>query len=171
MGTMRITTDKGATLVMENVLVIDNMPSTLLSVTAMMRKDPKFADTFKANGCSIMHDSVPIATATLDPRYKVYVLDQATVEHCKRAVTNHARNLQTIRQISGINDTPGNLHEPRKKCECCVKNKITKTSPPKTHTRSFKPGEYGVSDTKADENSISRRVQIITQCTSTPVRA
>ncbi|KAF0703216.1 hypothetical protein AaE_015489 [Aphanomyces astaci] len=44
--------------------------------------------------------------------------------------------------------TPKQLPELKVKCECCAKNKITKISPPKERTRSFRPGECWVSDTK-----------------------
>ncbi|RLO09603.1 hypothetical protein DYB28_012529, partial [Aphanomyces astaci] len=167
MGTMRVTTDTGATLVMEDVLVIDAMPSTLLSVTAMMRRDSKFAVTFNARGCSIMHGTNTIATATLDPRRKVYVLDLAgEVEQCNLAADTPAK--KSTQQMStlwhqrvghlptaAVNrcgsmglGTPKQLPELKVKCECCAKNKITKISPPKERTRSFRPGECWVSDTK-----------------------
>ncbi|RHY09728.1 hypothetical protein DYB26_001869 [Aphanomyces astaci] len=60
-----------------DVLLIDNMPSTLLSVTAMMRANCNFSLTFDAMECSIKHDETTIATATQDTKNKVYVLDQA----------------------------------------------------------------------------------------------
>ncbi|RHY14495.1 hypothetical protein DYB32_010845, partial [Aphanomyces invadans] len=174
MGTMRVTTDRGATLVMKNVLVIDSMPSTLLSVTAMMHKDPKFAVTFNAKGCAIQHGTTTIATATLDPKCKIYVLDQAgTTEHCYAGEDG-----DTKKPSSEISDlwhhraghlptaalhrcnamglgVPANLREPKTKCECCVKNKIHKITPPKTHTRTFKPGECWVSDTKGPMRTTS----------------
>ncbi|ETV99596.1 hypothetical protein H310_08250 [Aphanomyces invadans] len=74
---MWVAAKTGATLVMKDIRVIDAMPSALLSVTAMMRRDPKFAVTLDTHGCSIMHGTNPVETATVDPNRKVYVLDLA----------------------------------------------------------------------------------------------
>ncbi|RHZ09395.1 hypothetical protein DYB26_013056, partial [Aphanomyces astaci] len=77
MGTMPVTTSEGATLVMHDVLVIENMPSPLLSVTDMMRANSNFSLTFETMKCSIKHDVTTIATSTLDTKNKVYILVQA----------------------------------------------------------------------------------------------
>ncbi|ETV64979.1 hypothetical protein H257_18221 [Aphanomyces astaci] len=73
----KCSTSEGATLVMPDVLLIENMPSTLLSITAMMRANRNFSFTYDAMKCSIKHNGTSIATTTLDTKNNVYVLGQA----------------------------------------------------------------------------------------------
>ncbi|ETV72186.1 hypothetical protein H257_12662 [Aphanomyces astaci] len=130
---------------MPDVLLIDNMPSTFLSVTVMMRANRNFSVTFDDMTCSIMHHNRhrhagyqkqcvcprssrhPRAVQLCGPRAnktrtlmnEISDLWHQRVEHFTTAAVNRCGAI-----------TPNNLRQPPTKCDCCVKNKITKIMPP-----------------------------------------
>ncbi|CAK4307753.1 unnamed protein product, partial [Aphanomyces euteiches] len=77
MGTMRIKTSLGTVLVLKDVLLVDGMPHTLLSVATGMRKNPRCRLTFGEGECTIDHYGQPLAKATLNQTDKVFTLELA----------------------------------------------------------------------------------------------
>ncbi|RHY91905.1 hypothetical protein DYB31_007749 [Aphanomyces astaci] len=168
-GTMSITTSLGAALHLTDVLLVDGMPSTLLSIPVLMERNARCGVTFTKGQCSITFDGKPIARATLHPTQRVYLLarghggDQAGWTQ-ESQQTPHAPTLskselwhqrighlpiEAIKQCGvlglGLSST---FPRTNTACECCVVSKMAKTPTPRTHNRKFKPGECWVSDTK-----------------------
>ncbi|CAK4999224.1 unnamed protein product, partial [Aphanomyces euteiches] len=90
MGTMRVATSHGTTLMLTKVLLVEGMPHTLLSVAAIMRKNSRCRLTFNDSTCSIEHQGVALATGRLDATHKVYILELApTMDHANVAAKTH----------------------------------------------------------------------------------
>ncbi|KAH9178492.1 hypothetical protein AeNC1_017414, partial [Aphanomyces euteiches] len=169
MGTMHVKTSLGTTLAMEEVLVVEGMPSTLLSVAAVMKMNPKCQLTFKNDECLIEHEGIPIAKARLDTSNKIYTLELASDSAVHANATTMSISQSELWHqraghlpVAAINrcgvlglGTPDNLPNPTSKCECCVQAKMSKILTPKTHTRSFRSGECWVSDTKGPMRTMS----------------
>ncbi|RHY01633.1 hypothetical protein DYB36_010687 [Aphanomyces astaci] len=168
-GTMSITTSLGAALHLTDVLLVDGMPSTLLSIPVLMERNVKCGVTFTKGQCKITFDGKPIALATLHPTQRVYLLerdhgdDQAGWTQESQQAPNtptmskselwHQRighlPIEAIKQCGALGlGPPSTFPRTNTACECCVISKMAKAPTPKTHNRKFKPGECWVSDTK-----------------------
>ncbi|RHY22018.1 hypothetical protein DYB32_009646, partial [Aphanomyces invadans] len=58
-----------------DVLLIEGMPMTLLSVPALMKADSEVSVQFKNDSCTLFSDRAKVATAYLSPDQRLYVLD------------------------------------------------------------------------------------------------
>ncbi|RLO10184.1 hypothetical protein DYB28_008489 [Aphanomyces astaci] len=68
-GTMTVETSMGTKLKLQDVLVVEGMPSTLMSIPMLMTNE-KFGATFINNTCTLTCDSKAIAKAVLHPILK-----------------------------------------------------------------------------------------------------
>ncbi|KAH9124704.1 hypothetical protein AeMF1_004579 [Aphanomyces euteiches] len=165
MGTMRIATSLGTTLMLTEVPLVEGISHTLLSVAAIMRKNSNCRLTLNDIACSIEHQGVALAKASLDATHKVYILELApTMDHANVATKTHNTPLTKSGLwyhravhllVAAINtcDTlglgiPESLTTPTTKCEFCVRAKMSKVPTPKMHARSFPPWGCWVSNTK-----------------------
>ncbi|RHZ03911.1 hypothetical protein DYB31_016259 [Aphanomyces astaci] len=168
-ATMSITTSLGAALRLTDVLCVDGMPSTLLSIPVLMECNARCGVTFTKGQCGITFDGKPIARVTLHPTQRVYLLarghggDQAgwtqESQQAPHAPTLSKSELwhrrighlpiEAIKQCGVLGlGPPSTFPRTNTACECCVVSKMAKTPTPKTHNRKFKPGECWISDTK-----------------------
>jgi hypothetical protein len=158
-GSMAIKTKNGSTLVLKDVLHLKSLTSTLMSAPTIT-ENPKTSITLKGATAIIRYGDETIATATKQAGGKLFLLDGWTVGKesanvANEGVTNlwHARvghvPVDVLRRCATLGlGVPKQLATPTKACSECVQLKISKTPAPKTSTRSFKPGECWVSDTK-----------------------
>ncbi|KAF0739234.1 hypothetical protein Ae201684P_012854 [Aphanomyces euteiches] len=157
MGTMRVATSHGTTLMLTKVLLVEGMPHTLLSVAAIMRKNSRCRLTFNDSTCSIEHQGVALATGRLDATHKVFILELApTMDHANVAAKTHNTPMTKSElwhhraghlPIAAINrcgalglGTPDNLATPTTKCEFCVQAKMSKVSDTKGPMRTSSVG-------------------------------
>ncbi|RHY47922.1 hypothetical protein DYB38_011535, partial [Aphanomyces astaci] len=82
-GTMTVETSMGTKLKLQDVLVVEGMPSTLMSIPTLMTNE-KFGATFINNTCTLTCDSKAIAKAVLHPILKVYILERKS-EYANRS--------------------------------------------------------------------------------------
>ncbi|KAH9079888.1 hypothetical protein Ae201684P_007597 [Aphanomyces euteiches] len=147
MGTMRIKTSLGTVLVLKDVLLVDSMPHTLLSVATVMRKNPRCRLTFGEGECTIDHDGQPLAKVTLNQTDKVFTLELARNDAQAMSITATTSKSELWQQraghlpIAAINrcgalglGIPSDLALPTAKCECCIQAKMAKVPNPR-HTR------------------------------------
>ncbi|KAH9101986.1 hypothetical protein AeMF1_021351 [Aphanomyces euteiches] len=101
MGTMRIKTSLGTVLVLKDVLLVDGMPHTLLSVATVMRKNPRCRLTFGEGECTIDHDGQPLAKATLNQTDKVFTLELARNDAQAMSITTTTSKSELWHQRAG----------------------------------------------------------------------
>ncbi|CAK4955306.1 unnamed protein product, partial [Aphanomyces euteiches] len=152
MGTMRMKTSLGTVLVLKDVLLVDGMPHTLLSVVTVIRKNPRCRLTFGKGECTTDHDGQPLAKATRNQTDKVFTLALARNDAQAMSITTTTSKSELWHQraghlpIAAINrcgalglGIPSDLALPTAKCECCIQAKMGKVPNPKTHSRIFRP--------------------------------
>ncbi|RQM19167.1 hypothetical protein B5M09_012727 [Aphanomyces astaci] len=74
-GDLSLRTSCGTKMVLKDVLVIDGMPMTLMSVPALLKANEDCEVMFKHSNCIVKVAGKTIATASTDSTGKVYVLD------------------------------------------------------------------------------------------------
>ncbi|RHY43720.1 hypothetical protein DYB34_011585, partial [Aphanomyces astaci] len=82
-GTMTVETSMGMKLKLQDVLVVEGIPSTLMSIPTLMTNE-KFGATFINNIYTLTCDSKAIAKAVLHPILKVYILERKS-EYANRS--------------------------------------------------------------------------------------
>ncbi|KAH9163085.1 hypothetical protein LEN26_000646 [Aphanomyces euteiches] len=165
-GTLSLQTSHKATLKLHEVLLVEGMPSVLLSVPALMRRNNDCKVSFDHGRCMITCNGKTIAEAKMEIS-DAYTCWKPT-EKGSQLVDQGAKQRRLSPDISGlwhqrighlpinaINHcgslglgVPSNLKPIATLCECCIKANISKTPTPKTHSRYFKPGKCWVSDSK-----------------------
>ncbi|RHY73612.1 hypothetical protein DYB34_009614 [Aphanomyces astaci] len=86
-GKLNITTPTSKVLTLTDVLLIDGMGTTLMSIPALMRANKAVKVEFHNDMCTILHSNVPVARATMNHDQRLYVLDGIfTQDHAKLAV-------------------------------------------------------------------------------------
>ncbi|RHY21085.1 hypothetical protein DYB32_009900 [Aphanomyces invadans] len=158
-GDLSLKTSCGTQVVLKDVLVVDGMPMTLMSVPALLRSNKDCEVTFKDSSCIVKVNGKTIATASTDSTGKVYILNahQMTPEMANAAVDQSTLWHQRIGHLpvaalkkcadAGLG-LPRNLTTSEAKCSPCTMSKIHKISAPKVSNHKYKPGECWVSDTK-----------------------
>ncbi|KAF0708767.1 hypothetical protein AaE_013097 [Aphanomyces astaci] len=159
-GKMNITLPDDKTITLSGVLLIEGMPMTLLSVPALMSSNTKVSVQFSMKGCSITLNGKTIATATLLPERRLYVLTNAqhATEYANTALINqttlwHHRighlPIEALKSCAKAGlGLPPKFQDLDRPCLDCPRSKMSRVSAPKTHTRTFEPGECWHSDTK-----------------------
>ncbi|KAF0708817.1 hypothetical protein AaE_013080 [Aphanomyces astaci] len=169
MGKLDIDMQNGAKMTLTEVLIIDGMPMTLVSVPALCRRNAACTVSFGQGKCSIAVGSTAIATGTLEMPANVYVLNgtmsmptsatsatstTSPISNSDKSTLWHERvghvPLSTLKHCSTLQlglptDLAGTLNTP---CPACVVSKMHKATAPKSSTRTYKTGECWVSDTK-----------------------
>ncbi|RHY22411.1 hypothetical protein DYB32_009514, partial [Aphanomyces invadans] len=74
MGKLNISTPTPSTLTLTDVLLIKGMTTTLLSVPALMRANPKIRVEFQRDKCTILLGSKTVARATISNDQRLYIL-------------------------------------------------------------------------------------------------
>ncbi|RHY24420.1 hypothetical protein DYB32_008860 [Aphanomyces invadans] len=160
-GNLALKTSFGTQMVLNEVLVVDGMPMTLMSVPALLRSNDNCEVTFKRTNCTIKIDGKPIATASTNSNGKVYVLDghQMTPETASASITTSKSTLwhQRIGHIpiaalkkcaeAGLG-VPTDLSTNTDSCIPCATSKMHKVTVPKVATHKYNPRESWVSDSK-----------------------
>ncbi|RHY28117.1 hypothetical protein DYB32_006243 [Aphanomyces invadans] len=168
-GKLNIKTSCGKDITSTDLLLIEGMPMTLLSVPALMKADPDVSVQFKSDTCTLFSDRAKVATAYLSPDQRLYVLDgtcstdRANVAIIDATTVWHNRighlPADALRACAkaGLGVLPGLQTSPRP-CMDCPRAKMHVVSAPKMHTRSFGPGECWHADTKGQlrTKSLSR---------------
>ncbi|RHY23975.1 hypothetical protein DYB32_009011, partial [Aphanomyces invadans] len=74
MGKLNIKTPCGKTITLSDVLLIEGMPMTLMSIPALMNADPKVSVKFQKDTCIIYRGRTQVATASIMPDQRLYIL-------------------------------------------------------------------------------------------------
>ncbi|CAK4174034.1 unnamed protein product, partial [Aphanomyces euteiches] len=101
MGTMRMKTSLGTVLVLKDVLLVDGMPHTLLSVVTVIRKNPRCRLTFGKGECTTDHDGQPLAKATRNQTDKVFTLALARNDAQAMSITTTTSKSELWHQRAG----------------------------------------------------------------------
>ncbi|RHY22883.1 hypothetical protein DYB32_009370 [Aphanomyces invadans] len=75
MGELNISTPTPSTLTLTDVLLIKGMTTTLLSVPALIRANPKVRVEFQRDTCTILLGSKTVARATISNDQRLYILE------------------------------------------------------------------------------------------------
>ncbi|RLO04204.1 hypothetical protein DYB28_006921 [Aphanomyces astaci] len=90
-GKLNITTPTSKVLTLTDVLLIDGMGTTLMSIPALMRANKAVKVEFHNDTCTILHSNVPVARATMNQNQRLYVLDGTfTRDHANLTVDDTA---------------------------------------------------------------------------------
>ncbi|RHY90224.1 hypothetical protein DYB26_014637, partial [Aphanomyces astaci] len=162
MGKLDIDMQNGAKMTLTEVLIIDGMPMTLVSVPALCRRNAACTVSFGQGKCSIAVGSTAIATGTLEMPANVYVLNgtmsmptsatsatstTSPISNSDKSTLWHERvghvPLSTLKHCSTLQlglptDLAGTLNTP---CPACVVSKMHKATAPKSSTRTYKTGD------------------------------
>ncbi|RHZ01905.1 hypothetical protein DYB35_012500, partial [Aphanomyces astaci] len=153
-GDLALQTSCGTQLVLKEVLVVNSMPMTLMSVPALLKSNEDCEVTFKRTECKVKVGDKIIATASTDSTGKVYVLNghQMAPEVANTATSTNQSTLWHQRvghlPIAALQKCaeadlglPKDLTTATTKCDPCTTSKIHKTTAPKMANHKYKPGE------------------------------
>ncbi|RHY44573.1 hypothetical protein DYB30_005064 [Aphanomyces astaci] len=153
-GDLALQTSCGTQLVLKEVLVVNSMPMTLMSVPALLKSNEDCEVTFKRTECKVKVGDKIIATASTDSTGKVYVLNghQMAPEVANTATSTNQSTLWHQRvghlPIAALQKCaeadlglPKDLTTATTKCDPCTTSKIHKTTAPKMANHKYKPGD------------------------------
>ncbi|RHY00236.1 hypothetical protein DYB36_008864 [Aphanomyces astaci] len=158
-GKLNITTPTSKVLTLTDVLLIDGMGTTLMSIPALMRANKAVKVEFHNDTCTILHSNVPVARATMNHNQRLYVLDGTfTRDHANLTVDDTATlwhhrighlPLDALRTCAKAGlGLPPQLRDMAHPCMDCPRAKMHRVTVAKQGTRTFLPGECWHSDTK-----------------------
>ncbi|KAH9115866.1 hypothetical protein LEN26_012952 [Aphanomyces euteiches] len=158
-GTLKIKSAMGTNITLTDVLLVEGMPTTLLSIPALMRSSLNATVKFSKQYCMIYDGNRQVAKATLTSDRRLYALEGTiSEEHANVTLDDTTRlwhnrighlPLPALQLCANFGlGVPKSLGNKMESCLDCPRAKMHKVSAVKTHTRTFKAGECWHSDTK-----------------------